>query len=67
MRHSAIVLLLGITASLVTTDAFSQRRGRGRNRGSDPANYCWLTDYNEAKRVARNNDEPLMVVFRCVP
>ncbi len=67
MRRTACVLLLGIAATLLASDAYGQRRRGRRNRGSVPADYCWLSDYNEAKRIARNNDEPMMVVFRCVP
>ena len=67
MRRTACLVLLGMTVTLSAADAYGQRRRRGRSRGSSPADYCWLTDYNEAKRVARNNDEPMMVVFRCVP
>lgn len=66
MQRTACILLLGISAALLTSDAYGQRR-RGRGGSSNPADFCWLTDYNEAKRIARNNDQPLMVVFRCVP
>lgn len=66
MRRATCLLALGITVALLTPAAYGQRR-RGRGGASNPADYCWLTDYNQAKRIARNNDQPLMVVFRCVP
>ncbi len=33
----------------------------------DATQYGWLMDYQQAKQIARRDNKPLMVVFRCVP
>jgi hypothetical protein len=34
----------------------------GKSRAEEPR---WLTDYDEARKVARKSEKPLFVVFRC--
>jgi len=42
------------------------RRGPGGDRG-DAARYGWLSDFTQAKELARKTGKPLLVVLRCVP
>lgn len=54
-----VVALLGDTLH-------AQPRGRGGDLGQ-AARYGWMSDYREAKAVARKTGKPLMVVLRCEP
>ena len=53
---------IGFTPRIPVVDSQPQRRGV--ESGID---FGWLTDYQEALRVARTTSKPLMVVFRCFP
>jgi hypothetical protein len=45
---------------LVLAGAFAQKTS-----GSDSKPSPWLTDYAQARKLAREKDKPLFVVFRC--
>lgn len=56
-----IPLAIAILAA-VATPAFGQRRSQ-----AEAIENGWMFNYGQAKRVAREANKPLMVVFRCVP
>ena len=41
--------------------------GNSPTPAQDAARYGWHTDYQAALKIARAENKPLMVVFRCVP
>jgi hypothetical protein len=54
--------VVGVAVMLTATLAFAQR-----GRGPVPARQGWLSDYAQARDLARQTGKPMMLVFRCVP
>ena len=58
----AIMLLVALQATAI--QAQGDRQSDDRRQA---AKFGWGFDLDKAKKLARRNDQPLMIVLRCVP
>jgi hypothetical protein len=67
MRHRILILpaiMLLVALQATGTHAQGDRQNDDRRQA---AKFGWGFDLDKAKKLARKNDRPLMIVLRCVP
>ncbi len=62
MAMRVVLLALGVVAL-----ADAPLRAQPRRGDQQAAEYGWISNLDEGKRLARTSGKPLMVVLRCVP
>lgn len=65
MRRWLIGGLMLTLMGLMSSPAFAQK-GRGSS-AMQAARHGWLSDYRQAREVARKTGKPILLEFRCIP
>ncbi len=54
MLHTIVILTIAFVSTLGTATGTNER-------------FPWLTDLDEARKLAASKDMPMLIVFRCEP
>lgn len=64
---AALTVSFFCCAAALLDPAAAWAQPRRSREAADDDQSVWMSDYVKARRVAREQNKPMMVVFRCVP